>query len=54
LYKIKKGQKVHFILNNQNLNEVIGTTFGVLKVFKNDTKAVPIHAEIDNKNSELI
>ncbi len=54
LYKIKKGQKVRFILTNQNQKEIVGTIFGLGKAFENDTKAVAIHAEIDNKNEELI
>lgn len=54
LYKVKKGQKVRFILTNQNQNEVIGTIFNIGKAFENDTKAVAIHAEIDNKNEQLI
>lgn len=54
LYKVKKGQKVRFILTNQNQNEIIGTIFSVGKAFENDTKAVAIHAEIDNKGEKLI
>lgn len=54
LYKVKKGQKVRFILTNQNQKEIVGTVFGVGKAFENDTKAVAIHAEIENKNEELI
>ena len=34
--------------------EIVGTVFGVGKAFENDTKAVAIHAEIENKNEELI
>ncbi len=54
LYKVKKGQKVRLILTNQNQNEIVGTIFGVGKAFENDTKAVAIHAEIDNKDEKLI
>ena len=54
LYKIKKGQKVSFILTNQNRNEVVGTVFSIGKAFENDTKAVAIHAEIENKEERLI
>ena len=54
LYKVKKDQKVRFILTNQNQNEIIGTIFAVGKAFENDTKAVAIHAEIDNKGEKLI
>ena len=54
LYKIQKGQKVRFILTNQNQNEVIGTVFSIGKAFENDTKAVAVHAEINNKDEKLI
>lgn len=54
LYKIKKGQKVRFILTNQNQNEVVGTVFNVGKAFENGTKAVAIHTEIANKDEKLI
>lgn len=54
LYKIRKGQKVRFILTNQNKNEIVGTVFNIGKAFENDTKAVAIHAEIDNKDEKLI
>jgi cobalt-zinc-cadmium efflux system membrane fusion protein len=54
LYKIKKGQQVRFILTNQNQNEVIGTIFSIGKAFENETKAVAIHAEIENKEEKLI
>lgn len=54
LHKIKKGQKVRFILTNQNQNEVVGTVFSIGKAFENDTKAVAIHAEIENKKEQLI
>lgn len=54
LYKVKIGQKVRFILTNQNKNEVVGTIFSVGKAFENDTKAVAVHAEIENKDEKLI
>lgn len=54
LYKVKEGQKVRFILTNQNQNEVVGTIFSIGKAFENDTKAVAIHAEIENKDEKLI
>ena len=41
-------------MTNQNQKEIVGTVFGVGKAFENDTKAVAIHAEIENKNEELI
>lgn len=54
LYKVQKGQKVRFILTNQSNKEIVGTIFSIGKAFENDTKAVAIHAEIDNKGEQLI
>lgn len=54
LYKVEKGQKVRFILTNQDNTEVTGTVFSVGKAFENDTKAVAVHADIINKGQKLI
>lgn len=54
LYKVEKGQKVRFILTNQDNTEVVGEVFSVGKAFENDTKAVAIHADIINKEQKLI
>ncbi len=48
LFKVKEGQKVRFILTNQNNEEIGGKIFGIGKAFENDTKAVAVHATIDN------
>ncbi len=48
LFKVKPGQKVRFILTNQNNEEIGGEIFGIGKAFENDTKAVAVHATIDN------
>ena len=48
LFKVKAGQQVRFILTNQNNVEISGKIFGVGKAFANDTKAVAVHATIDD------
>ena len=48
LFKVKPGQKVRFILTNQNNEEIGGEIFGIGKAFENETKAVAVHATIDN------
>lgn len=48
LFKVKPGQKVRFILTNQNNEEIGGEIFGIGKAFENDTKAVAVHATIAN------
>lgn len=53
LFKVKSGQQVRFILTNQNNMEIGGKIFGVGKAFENDTKAVAVHATIDD-NKMLI
>jgi membrane fusion protein, heavy metal efflux system len=54
LFKVKQGQKVRFVLTNQNNQEIMGTIFSIGKAFQNDTKAVAVHADIDNKAAGLI
>lgn len=53
LFKVKAGQQVRFILTNQDNIEIGGKIFGVGKAFANDTKAVAVHATIDD-NKMLI
>ncbi len=53
LFKVKEGQHVRFILTNQNNVEIGGKIFGVGKSFENETKAVAVHATIDD-NKMLI
>lgn len=48
LMKVKAGQHVRFILTNQNNEEIEGKIFGIGKAFENETKAVAVHATIDN------
>ena len=48
LMKVKAGQHVRFILTNQNNEEIEGKIFGIGKAFENETKAVAVHATMDN------
>lgn len=54
LYKVQKGQKVRFVLTNQDNSEIIGTIFSIGKAFENQTKSVAVHADISNTDSKLI
>jgi cobalt-zinc-cadmium efflux system membrane fusion protein len=55
LFKVKEGQKINFVLTNQNNKQIQGTIFGIGKAFENETKAVSVHAEIkDNEKHRLI
>lgn len=61
IFKVKVGQKVHFILTNlpehqeEHQNKTIeGEIFGINKSFENETKALTVHAKIVNENHELI
>jgi len=48
LFKVKVGQKVRFILTNQNNEEIKGEIFSIGKSFENETKSIAVHAEISN------
>lgn len=50
LFKVKLGQKVNFILSNQENKQVVGEIFGINKAFENETKALTVHAEIKNND----
>ncbi|MBG6234044.1 cobalt-zinc-cadmium efflux system membrane fusion protein [Pedobacter sp. CAN_A7] len=52
LFKVKKGQKVDFILTNQNNQQISGTIYGINKTFENESKAVITHAKIDNSSNK--
>jgi len=61
LFKVKVGQKVHFILANQPEHQdehgtktIEGEIYGINKSFENDTKALIVHATVKNENHELI
>ena len=46
--KVKLGQKVNFILTNQNDKQVSGQVSGINKSFDTESKAVNVHAVINN------
>jgi membrane fusion protein, heavy metal efflux system len=54
IFKVKTGQKVDFMLTNQNNSQIRGEIFGISKSFENETKALVVHANIIQKTSELI
>ena len=54
LGKVKPGQNIRFILTNQDNSEVTGKIFSIGQSFENDSKAVAVHAEIDNNKRKLI
>lgn len=55
LFKVKPGQKVNFILTNQNNNPISGEIYGINKNFEKDARAVIAHAIIkDPIKSRLI
>jgi len=49
LFKVKEGQTIQFILTNQDNQQISGRIFGISKSFENETKALVVHAEIENK-----
>ena len=54
LNKVKVGQKVRFILTNQNNVEIKGNIFSIGKSFANESKSVAVHADIMNEKQTLI
>lgn len=54
LQKVKTGQKVRFVLTNQDNTEIMGKIFSVGKAFENETKSVAVHADIANDKQQLI
>lgn len=54
LQKVKAGQKVRFVLTNQDNTEITGEIFSVGKAFENETKSVAVHADIKNDKQLLI
>lgn len=54
LHKVKAGQKVRFVLTNQDNTEIMGEIFSVGKAFENETKSVAVHADIKNDKQLLI
>lgn len=61
LFKVKVGQKVSFVLTNlpehqdeHETKDITGEIFSINKSFENDTKALTVHAKIQNEKHELI
>jgi cobalt-zinc-cadmium efflux system membrane fusion protein len=54
LEKVKKGQRVRFVLTNQSHTEISGEIFNIGKSFENETKTVAVHAHIEDKGKLLI
>jgi cobalt-zinc-cadmium efflux system membrane fusion protein len=55
LFKVKPGQKVNFVLTNQDNNPISGEIYGINKNFEKDIRAVIAHAVIkDPVKSRLI
>ncbi|MCF4100085.1 MULTISPECIES: efflux RND transporter periplasmic adaptor subunit [Flavobacteriaceae] len=52
--KVKKGQKVRFSINSRPGKELEAEIYSVSQTFEQDPKAVHVHAEIENKESDLI
>ncbi len=51
LFKVKNGQKVEFILTNQNNKQITGSIYGINQSFENENKSVIVHAKINNTGS---
>lgn len=52
--KVKKGQKVRFAVQSRPGKELTAEIYSVSKTFEQDPKAVHVHAEIENKEGDLI
>jgi membrane fusion protein, heavy metal efflux system len=51
---LKQGQKIHFTISSRPGEELLATIFAIGKEFEDNTKAVHIHASLDNKQDNLI
>ncbi len=54
VYKVKKGQKVIFNLQSNTDEDLTAEIYSVSKTFEDNPKAVHVHAEIENKQGNLI
>ncbi|RUT79649.1 efflux RND transporter periplasmic adaptor subunit [Ancylomarina longa] len=54
VHRIKEGQKVHFNVANRPEEELTATIFAIGKEFEENSRAVHIHARINEKTSDLI
>jgi len=51
LFKVQIGQKVNFILTNQNNQPIQGKIYGINKSFEDDSKGIVVHAIIEGANT---
>ncbi|SDW51292.1 membrane fusion protein, cobalt-zinc-cadmium efflux system [Hydrobacter penzbergensis] len=51
LFKVKAGQKVEFVLTNQNNKQIAGIIYGINQSFENENKSIIVHAQINNTGS---
>jgi RND family efflux transporter MFP subunit len=54
LPKVKKGQTIHFTLTNNPGKEYDAVVYSIGTAFVNETKAIPVHAEVINDKTGLI
>ena len=54
VHLVKKGQKVHFTVANRPGEEFTATVFAIGKEFDPNTRAIHIHAQINEKTSRLL
>ncbi|MEX2428902.1 MAG: efflux RND transporter periplasmic adaptor subunit [Bacteroidales bacterium] len=54
VHLIKEGQKVDFKVSNRQGEELTATIFAIGKEFESNTRAVHIHAKLDNNPGNLI
>ncbi|WP_242203622.1 efflux RND transporter periplasmic adaptor subunit [Aestuariivivens insulae] len=54
VHKVKKGQKVTFKVQSMPDTELVAEIYSVGKTFEDNPKAVHLHAEIENKQGNLI
>jgi membrane fusion protein, heavy metal efflux system len=54
VHLLKEGQKIHFTVANRPGEEFLATIFAIGKEFESSTRAVHIHASLDEKVSGLI
>ena len=54
LHYLKVGQKLQFVLQSDPSEVMEATVFAIGKALDEELRAVPVHAEIDNKKGELL
>lgn len=54
VYKVKEGQKVNFNVQSIKGKELTAEIYSVGKTFEQNPKAIHVHAEIENKEGNLI